>query len=1071
MAQELKNKIVVLEPCTKTVEDLLKTITDRKQAELIRVSIPEEAVQLVRQYQPCMLVVCLHENNELPQRVTLFKNLESSIKYGLLKTLFVSKIKNKQVSTLITSLGITDFMEEPVPLRTLQFKANIQMKAIETIRKQQEQKKASQEKIVFKKAGQKEESADGSGDPQAKPTPALQLEEDAFLFKNSGVKKNGKKMVVELEGPDPASGEWVSHEDKGNSQAAWRWVPEEEKDSPEAKRGDGWVHSGDKPQFQEASQKWQMASEKPDLSYQKEGKKVAKKIAMNAAGEVTVAADSPKAEANIKKAKAAGKRAKERKAEKKLIAEQAEQEAKEAKIKAEAAPAAEAEKADSKSKASATEEEESSGPAPLELSGFEPKKRAKESAAGDEPAEDGAPVVDLKTHRQQKESKKAKGPALNPLEFLQKKKKEKQAKTEAEALVEEKPEGKDLPAAEEEAEESNRPAKLKVEALENPKAEKKKGKYDDKLDRLRAKLGDGIEKAEAEEERTEPVELELAAEEDRPESERHAEPAGEEAPEPGGPAPLLIGEKKTKKPKAPALPGLVGLTPKERKKKVLQEVQEMLAEPLPKELPPEEEKRLREKFGLEGAPEITPEALARKERLEKVKALKESLLDLETREAEEAAAETHTHDLAPDEIENTWSQPGGAGGEAGVARRAFDSDLPAEEETESDSLKTAALRRKKEKGENEDPYSYLPEIDLKPIGNAWEKAVEHQVYLSGEVRYRGFARMQDLLPLWIYKGERKPELLDKTKQWRFFGALPFSAQTLKEVPADVREFLLGLKAGESGSQLSAEDAEIAAALEEAEEVAAGETGPEDSEENEPGSGAEAETGAEDAIAEVKARKKHKGLDLAELNASLDKQSEDLEGAEIAAAPADRPVTQADTLEEIFEKKKKTGSITGALSESMKSPGIEKFLERRKKKEKSAEPAAVAQRSEPTNPYLGILVALSNSFGPAKDSQRAVGRVLKAIELSFGRCQCSILGAPDAGGQAVLQVGAGEIGAKIDTEGARPIRMKDSPEILGFLLLTPTEDRLGFTDQEEEVIQKVLESIWPALARDSERKAA
>lgn len=1054
MAQELKNKIVVLEPCTKTVEDLLKTITDRKLAELVRVSIPEEAIQLVRQFQPCMLVVCIQENNELPQRVNLFKNLESSIKYGLLKTLFVSKVKNKQISTLITSLGVTDFMEEPVPLRTLQFKANIQLKAIETIRKQQEMKKASQEKIVFKKTGQKE-SAEGSGDPQAKPTPALQLEEDAFLFKNSGVKKNGKKMVVELEGPDPASGEWVPHEDKGNAQAAWRWVPEEEKEAAEAKRGDGWVHSGDKPQFQETTQKWQMASEKPDLSYQKDGKKVAKKIATNAAGEVTVAADSPKAEANIKKAKAAGRRAKERKAEKRLLGEQAEQEAKEAKQKTAAAPAADAEQTTGRAEGAPAAEGASPEPAPLELKGREPRKpAAKETSA--ESAEEPAPVVELKTHREQKEAKKAKGPALNPLEFLQKKKKEKLAQEQPEASIEEKAEKTELALAEEEPAETQKPEKLKVEALEKPKAEKKKSKAEETLDRLRNKLGDGLEGPEAEKAREEISQLELEAKEERAEASASAETAEEEAAAGEGPEPLLIGEQKKKKAKAAPLPGLVGLSPKERKKKVLEEVQEMLAEPLPKELPPEEEKRLREKFGLEDSPEVTPEALARKERLEKVKALKDSLSDLETRE-EDRAPEAKTHDLSPDELENTWSQSGDGGGNAGVERRAFDSDLPAEEEPESSRLKTAALQKKKEKAEREDPYVYLPEIDLNPIGNAWEKAEEHQVYLSGELRYRGFAKMQDLLPLWIYKGDQKPELLDKTKQWRFLGSLPFAAQTLKEVPADVREFLLGLKAAAAEEQgQENEDSAIAEALEATQEDSP-----------------PAAESQEELIGEASPRKKSKGLELAELGASLEKEAAALgEKAQEDPAPApERPVTQADTLEDLFEKKKKSGSITEALAGSVKSPGIEKFLERRKKKEKSAEPAAAAQKMEPTNPYLGILVALSNSFGPAKDSQRSVARVLKAIELSFGRCTCAILGPLDAEGLAALQLGTGQAGEKVNPDGARAIRQPGEERALGFLLLKPAEGRNGFTDQEEEVIRKVLDSIWPALARGTEREAA
>jgi hypothetical protein len=1046
MAQEMKNKIVVLEPCTKTVEELLKTIRDRKQAELIRVSIPEEAVQLVRQFQPCMLVVCLQENNELPQRVSLFKNLESSIKYGLLKTLFVSNVKNKQIGTLITSLGVTDFMEEPVPLRTLQFKSNLQLKAVETIRKQQEMKKASQEKIVFKKNGKKE-GGESPDEPQAKPTPALQLDEDSFLFKNSGVKKVGRKTVVELEGPDPASGEWVSHDDQGNAQAAWRWVPEEEKDSPEAKRGDGWVHSGDKPQFQEASRKWQMASEKPELAYQKDGKKVAKKISVNAAGEVTVAADSAKAEANIKKTREAAQKSEARKAGPKLRAEETQKESQET-VKSAHTEDPQKDRAE-KAGGDPTERDEFSSRDPRSKPEETPTQEAKEreKAASEEAA---APVVELKKRREQKEAKKAKGPALSPLEFLQRKKEKASKESAPEATAEAASQAREeISLPEEESAEAGKNRPSAAEEAEKARPTEKKNR-EEALERLRAKLGEGLEEEEALEEAIEPVFTEPLAERDTDPEEAAAETEAEEAGAEDS-APTLIGEEKPKKIRTLALPELEGLSPKERKKKVLAQVQEILAEPIPKELPIEEEKRLREKFGLEDSPETTPEALARRERLEKIKALKEGLLEWENRDAEEKAAEAKAHDLSAEEDENTWSRKND-GLDRSVARRAFDSELPLEEPEEIGRHASEIREMRKTKEAGASPYFYLPEIELTPIGNAWERAKEHQVYLSGEIRYRGFARLQDLLPLWIYEGGQKPELLDKTKQWRFDGRLPFLAKSLKEIPADVREFLLGLK--KEAEELIGEAKERANQAE-----AAGE---------DPAEEADAEAIAHEPETAAEAPEK-KRREAAESFDSFEKERKE----EAPAAPVEpsRPsaATQADTLEEIFEKKKKGATLAEAVSESANSPGIERFLERRKKKEK-AEPAAAAAKAEPTNPYLGVLVSLSNSFGPAKDSERALNRVLKSIELSFGRCTCAILGPRESDGLCALRAGTGT-GKRLDPAGARPIPRSGEEEILGYLLLRPTEGRSGFSEREEEIIRKVIESIWPALARGTEGRAA
>jgi hypothetical protein len=329
MAEQKRNTIVVLEPCANSARELVKLLEEKNAADILRCTTQEEALQNVVTSLPCMLIASINDNQDVPLRVQLFKRLESAMKNHGLKVYVVTPIKNRQLADLVTQkMGVTDFIVEPVPVRTMQFKANLQLKALDNFRRQQEIKKAAAEQVVIKKLdnGKKADPAAAGTEVKTSGKPALQAGADTFLFKNSGVKKAGKKFTVELEGPDPSTGEWVPHEDKGDAQTAWRWVPNEEKDK-QAKGElppDGWVHQGDKPQFNENSQKWAMTSEKPSLALKEKGKIVGQKLGVDEAGEVFVAEDSPAAEENLRKnrEKAAVER-KKREDEKKALVKEA----------------------------------------------------------------------------------------------------------------------------------------------------------------------------------------------------------------------------------------------------------------------------------------------------------------------------------------------------------------------------------------------------------------------------------------------------------------------------------------------------------------------------------------------------------------------------------------------------------------------------------------------------------------------------------------------------------------------------------------------------------------------------
>lgn len=803
MSEKVKTQIVLLEPCSGAVQDLLSQVVQKGQAEPVVVKSPEEAVQTLMQFLPCMLLCSVTDNEQIARIVGMLKKAEKPIKSGTLKTMVVSKVKNRQLANLITGLGVTDYIEEPAPIRTMLFKANLQLKAIETVRKQEEMKKASQEKIVFKKSEQKKEEEAGSVASTAKQKPALTLSEDTFLFKNSQAKKIGKKTVLEMEGPAPETGEWQQQEDKGDAQTAWRWVPKEEKDKPKSKEesGDGWVHKGDKPQFDAESGKWKMASEKPELALVKNGKKVAEKVSTDESGEVSVAADSPAAEANLQRNKKLAEIAKTKDPEARAKAIKAlEKEDQEAtKLKGAAPNPAGAEKEQENRKKPA------GNPALEALAklgkGAKTPKPDPEAEAkfNDKQSEGTDNVVELKDRREKggdedgerhdwrgEEIKQAAAEApkkLSPLEFLQKKKKDEPGKAAPEK-------------AEAKEEDSNKAAQAKP-ALE--KKEKRASRAKDALERLKRSVGEEIlpgeeipEEAKAEEissetpagEAPEPR-LKRAPEKIETE-EKEAKAAGEKlapAPPPKDPAgkPKTFADQQAQK---------------EKKKALYREIQDVMRKPLPEKLTPEEEEEIRGQLNLKDRPEIGPKELAKRSRVAKVKELKARLADLDLPpEEQQQRAEQRIHDLSAEEKENTTSQKGAFTEAPKSKLRAFDSDL-SDEEAEAEAKKKEKAKKQETapaKPLRDDKAHFMPEADIQPLGGAWERAGAYYVYVQADTRYRGFESLDSLLPIWFFNGEKAPELLSKAKEWKFIGGKPEQATMEFEIPGDVKDYLLELK--------------------------------------------------------------------------------------------------------------------------------------------------------------------------------------------------------------------------------------------------------------------------------------
>ncbi len=825
--EKQKNVLVALAPYSDAVKELLAVQGKRDDLEILEAKSPDEAVMLIATNLPCMFVGSVVDNQGIPGVVNTLKRSDSGIKYGRLKTLVISKIKNKQLSKLVSSLGVTDYMEEPVPARTLVFKSNVQIKAVESVRKIEEGKKKASEKVVFKTDAEAAAGAAGAQPANSKLKPALQVENDMFLFKNGAAKKAGKKFMLELEGPDPASGAWVQHEDKGEAKSAWRWVPNDEKDKPETKNGDGWVHEGDKPVFNPNSKKWQMASEKPDLSYQKDKKKTATKVATNAEGELEVAEDSPKAESNLKAITAkwnpAALKAEEAKGANPLQ-ESAPEESKsnlnsmnlvsaepkgpglqdktggsaEVKASKDLSYTGSTLPESKELKLESQEEKESDSP---ELTLKNRKKKPSKNpgkAEADESTED--PTVESKKTASTESANPQPEEKTNPaLAFLQKKQSEAQkAKEKAPA---------------EKWEESKGEFRNKTggpsEPLVGAKDKRKATREDQEIASSKEKERPARDPGESKADRLKKLLASMDDEDDSEASEKEDQDS-------------LRSEKKKKKGEG-AKGGLLALKEKllKEKKQLTQQLTEELSKPIPETISPEEEAEARAELGITD-PNVSQKELARKKKFNKLKRMKDKLKDFDsdlTDVQEEAERpEPKIHDLKAEDPENTWSEKDlAAQASTGRKLNAYDSEVSEEELAEQEKKKFAERAAKKSReGTVEEPEFWRKESEILPLGGAWETTGFHFVYLDALTRYKGFTTVESLLPLWIYEGERVPELIAKRKEWRFYSREPVHAKEISQVPIGVVDYLNALneqiKKGEG--KKNAEKPDRAAALKE-----------------------------------------------------------------------------------------------------------------------------------------------------------------------------------------------------------------------------------------------------------------
>ena len=192
------------------------------------------------------------------------------------------------------------------------------------------------------------------------------------------------------------------------------------------------------------------------------------------------------------------------------------------------------------------------------------------------------------------------------------------------------------------------------------------------------------------------------------------------------------------------------------RKKAATAMQALLDEPLPETLPAEEEEALRAELGLKNRPDIPVKDLARKKRLKSAKSIKDRLAELNAElSADEESGEAIQGAISQGRDDEIARRAGDLSAEKlrGI-RNAIDNEQTSEELEEERKRIKSKHESERKKAANKDKAIYIPEAEIQPLGNAWETTGSHYAYLASTVRYRGFEKLEDLLPHMVLRRRR-----------------------------------------------------------------------------------------------------------------------------------------------------------------------------------------------------------------------------------------------------------------------------------------------------------------------------
>jgi len=247
-------------------ESFISTMNDFKKDAAFEITVCDYVDDIIQMsaVNPCMIIfAAVTSKADVVEIIKLLTKLKSFIKMNFVKVLLFNYVKGGKIEQLFRKHGVGEFLEDAINAKSLGYKINLMLKAIETnYKKYKDQRKIEKEVKTFH----------SNSDPFSILKFVKPINQQFEIWSIENKKKltffNGS-WEIEVGGPSIKLGEWKEGGGE-NDLKVWQWKFFDETLNDEFSPEGMWTFEGKKPEYYTASSNWKFSSKAPNFYFTSE---------------------------------------------------------------------------------------------------------------------------------------------------------------------------------------------------------------------------------------------------------------------------------------------------------------------------------------------------------------------------------------------------------------------------------------------------------------------------------------------------------------------------------------------------------------------------------------------------------------------------------------------------------------------------------------------------------------------------------------------------------------------------------------------------------------------------------
>ncbi len=261
MAEDIKKTITIYNYkaiTSETFKEVIKNYKAESDYEINLCEDPMEVRQFVEMSPYMMVFVGVKDKKSIVDIMTMCTFLKESIKLNFVKILVYNHLDNPKVEELFQKGGISDFLEDDISQKSLEYKIDLIFRTI---------KNNYEKHLISSKKNGKTKTFHIRTDPMSMIKFIEPINESFELWSITSKKNfnySNNIWDLEVKGPPGKIGRW-EHVEGAEENEKWKWMFLEELVNDEFCRDGEWIFIGHKPEYHTHDDSWKFVGQKPEL--------------------------------------------------------------------------------------------------------------------------------------------------------------------------------------------------------------------------------------------------------------------------------------------------------------------------------------------------------------------------------------------------------------------------------------------------------------------------------------------------------------------------------------------------------------------------------------------------------------------------------------------------------------------------------------------------------------------------------------------------------------------------------------------------------------------------------------